>query len=104
MLADSLSHLLDVVPDAQQPDEPKDHEFQSYCFEELEPAKIFEIISTEVIESQAGSSKSGEILQKLRKSHKTENIVLNSRGGQKEGRQSHSDGSEFCELSENSQV
>ena len=49
LLSDSLSHLLDVVPDAQQPDEPKDHEFGSYCFEELEPAKVLETVSTEII-------------------------------------------------------
>ena len=34
LLADSLSHLIDVIPDAQQPDEPEDHEFGSDCFEE----------------------------------------------------------------------
>ena len=27
LLVDSLSHLIDMIPDAQQPDEPKDHEF-----------------------------------------------------------------------------
>ena len=52
LLADSLSHLIDVVLDAQQPDEPKDHEFRSYCFEELESAKVLETLSTEVIEMQ----------------------------------------------------
>ena len=50
LLADSLSHLLDVVPDAQKIKEPDDHEFGSYCFEELEPAKVMEKASTEVIE------------------------------------------------------
>ena len=35
LLVDSFSHLIDVVPDAQQPDEPKDYELGSYCFEEL---------------------------------------------------------------------
>ena len=50
LLADSLSRLLDVVPDAQKAKEPDDQEFGSYCFEELEPAKVMEIISTEVIE------------------------------------------------------
>ena len=50
LLADSLSHLLDVVPDAQKTKEPDDQEFSSYCFEELEPAKVMETISTEVIE------------------------------------------------------
>ena len=50
LLADSLSRLLDVVPDAQKTKEPDDQEFGSYCFEELEPAKVMERISTEVIE------------------------------------------------------
>ena len=39
-----------MVPDAQKTKEPDDHEFSSYCFEELEPAKVMEKISTEVIE------------------------------------------------------
>ena len=50
LLADSLSRLLDVVPDAQKTKEPDDHEFGSYCFEELKPAKRMEKVSTEVIE------------------------------------------------------
>ena len=44
-----MSHLLDVVPDAQKTKEPEDQEFGSYCFEELEPAKVMEKVSTEVI-------------------------------------------------------
>ena len=50
LLADSLSRLLDVVPDAQKTKEPDDQEFGSYCFEELEPAKVMRKVSTEVIE------------------------------------------------------
>ena len=50
LLADSLSRLLDVVPDAQKIKESDDQEFGSYCFEELEPAKVMEKVSTEVIE------------------------------------------------------
>ena len=50
LLADSLSRLLDVVPDAQKTKEPDNHEFGSYCFEELDPVKVMETISTEVIE------------------------------------------------------
>ena len=34
LVADSLSRLMDVVPDA--------HEFGSYCFEELKPAEVLE--------------------------------------------------------------
>ena len=55
LLADSLSRLLDVVPDAQKTKEPGDHEFGSYCFEELEPAKVMDKVSTEVIELKDNS-------------------------------------------------
>ena len=50
LLADSLSHLLDIVPDAQKTKEPHDQEFGSYCFKELEPAKVMRKVGTEVIE------------------------------------------------------
>ena len=50
LLANSLSHLLDVLPDAQKTKEPDDQEFGSYCFDELEPAKVMEKVSMEVIE------------------------------------------------------
>ena len=50
LFADSLSRLLEVVPDAQKTKKPDDQEFGSYCFEELEPAKVMEKIGTEVIE------------------------------------------------------
>ena len=63
---DSLSHLLDVVPDAQKTKEPDDHEFGSYCFEELEPAKVMEKVSTEVIELNDNSEYQNDS-QKLRK-------------------------------------
>ena len=39
LLADSLSHLLDAVPDAQKTKEPDDQEFGSYCFEETGTSK-----------------------------------------------------------------
>ena len=64
---DSLSRLLDVVPDAQQTDEPKDHEFGSYCFEELEPAKILETVATEVIEPHVRTGELIDCSQKLQK-------------------------------------
>ena len=50
LLADSLSHLLDVDPDTRQTDEPQGHKFGSYCFEDLQPTKVLEIVNTEVIE------------------------------------------------------
>ena len=49
LLADSLSRLLDVVPDAQKTKEPDDQEFGSYCFEELEPLQqMFPNMHTQV--------------------------------------------------------
>ena len=67
LLADSLSHLLDVVPDAQKTKEPDNQEFGSYCFEELEPTKVMEKISTEVIELTDNSEYPNDS-QKSRKS------------------------------------
>ena len=67
LLADSLSRLLDVVPDAQKTKEPDDHEFGSYCFEELEPAKVMDKVSTEVIELKDNSEFPND-LQESRKS------------------------------------
>ena len=70
LLADSLSCLLDLVPDAQKTKEPDDHEFGSYCFEDLEPAKVMEKVSTEVIELtdnseyQNDSQESRKIMEK----------------------------------------
>ena len=56
-----------MVPYAQQTDEPKDHEFGSYCFEELEPAKILETVATEVIELQVRTGKTVDCSQKSQK-------------------------------------
>ena len=70
LLADSLSRLLDVVPNAQKTKEPDNHEFGSYCFEELEPAKVMEKVSTEVIEFNDNSeyqNGSQELLKTLEK-------------------------------------
>ena len=100
LLADSLSHLLDVVPDAQQPKEPNDQEFGSYCFEELEPAKVLEIISTEVIELKPGSSKDPECSQKSRKPLEEEGILGNHKNKADE-KQSQAISSKFQENSQN---
>ena len=65
-----MSRLLDVVPDAQKTKEPDDQEYSSYCFEELELAKVMEKVSTEVIELtdnseyQNDSQESRKILEK----------------------------------------
>ena len=71
-----MSHLLDVVPDAQKTKEPDDHEFGSYCFEELEPARVMEKISTEVIElndSSKFTNDSQESRKPLKKPGENEN-------------------------------
>ena len=99
LLANSLSHLLDIVPDAQKSKKPDDQEFGSYCFEELEPAKVMEAISTEVIELTDGSEDS----KCLQKSQKT----LEKQGVMKTGtdeKKMHDSNSEFQEHSYNLQT
>ena len=49
LLADSLSHLMEVAPEAKQKEEPEGHEFGNYCFEELKPADVMETIAVEEI-------------------------------------------------------
>ena len=99
LLADSLSHLLDVAPDAQKSKEPDDQEFSSYCFEELEPAKVLETISTEVIELTDGSKDSKDS-QKSRK-------LLGKQGVKRYGtdeKKTQDANSEFQEHSPNSRM
>ena len=99
LLADSLSRLLDVVPDAQKTKEPDDQEFSSYCFEELEPAKVMETISTEVIEL-IDSSEDSKGSQKSRKTLEKEGVKSNSTDEVK----MQGANSEFQEHSHNSQT
>ena len=96
LLADSLSRLLDIVPDAQKSKEPDDQEFGSYCFEELEPAKVMETISTEVIELTDGSEDSKH-LQKLRKPLEKQGVIRKDIDEKK----THDANSEFQEHSHN---
>ena len=99
LLADSLSRLLDVVPDAQKTKEPHGHEFGSYCFEELEPAKVMEKISTEVIElndNSESTNDSKESLKSLKKPVESEISIK-----EKKAQDSYS---EFPEHSQNSQT
>ena len=103
LLADSLSHLLDVAPDAKQPDEPEDHEFGSYCFEELEPAKILETISTEVIELQTVNSEGVECSLESWESPEVEGVVINYGQRPRETRPQVV-GSESKESSQNSRI
>ena len=72
-----MSRLLDVVPDAQKTKEPDDQEFGSYCFEELEPAKVMEKVSTEVIELNDNSELPNDS-QELRKSLEKPDVKENS--------------------------
>ena len=100
LLADSLSHLLDVVPDAQKSKEPDDQEFGSYCFKELEPAKVMETISMEVIELTDGS-KDSECLQKSRKPLEKQGVIKNVDTDKKKTQYTNS---EFQEHSQNSRT
>ena len=100
LLADSLSRLLDVVPDAQKSKEPDDQEFGSYCFEELQPAKVMETISTEVIEL-TDSSKDSKCSQKSRKSLEKQGAIKNADTDEKKTQDAKS---EFQEHSQNSRM
>ena len=99
LLADSLSCLLDVVPDAQNTKEPDDQEFGGYCFEELESAKVMEKISTEVIEL-TDSSEYANDLQKSRKPLEKPVVKRNSTDEKK----TQDANTKFEEHSQNSQT
>ena len=99
LLADSLSRLLDVVPDAQKTKEPDDQEFGSYCFEDLEPAKVMEKVSTDVVElldNREYQKDSQELQKSLAKPVESEISIE-----EKKGQDSYS---EFSEHSQNSQT
>ena len=99
LLADSLSHLLDVVPDAQKTKEPDDQEFGSYCFEDLEPAKVMEKVSTDVVELLDNSEyqkDSHEWWKSLEKPVESEISI--------EEKKAQDSYSEFSEHSQNSQT
>ena len=104
LLADSLSHLLDVVPDAQQTDESKDHEFRSYCFKELEPAKILETVATEVIESHMRTGELVDCLQKSWKLTKVNECNKEVTESSKEMTRTQVEGSESGKYSQNSRI
>ena len=89
--------MLDVVPDAQKTKEPDDQEFGSYCFEELEPAKVMEKINTEVIEL-TNSSEYANDSQKSRKPLEKPVVKRNSTDKKK----TQDANSEFQEHSQNS--
>ena len=99
LLADSLSHLLDIVSDTQKTKEPDDQEFGSYCFEELEPAKVMETVSTEVIEL-TDSSEYPNDSQKSRKQLEKPGVKKNST----DKKETKDASSEFQEHSQNSRM
>ena len=94
---DSLSLLLDVVSDALKIKEPDDQEFGSYRFEELEPAKVMEKISMEVIELTDNSEYQNDS-QELRKSLEK----LGEKENSTEEKKTQDTDSEFPEHSQNS--
>ena len=99
LLADSLSRLLDVVPDAQKTKEPDDQEFGSYCFEDLEPAKVMEKVSTDVVElldNREYQKDSQKLRKSLAKPVESENSI--------EEKKAQDSYSEFSEHSQNSQM
>ena len=54
LLADSLSRLMEVVPDAQKSEEPEGQQFGSYCFEELKPVEVLKTVAVEEIVLREG--------------------------------------------------
>ena len=88
-----------MVPDAQKTKEPDDQEFGSYCFQELDPAKVMETISTEVIELTDSSEYPNDSLE-LRKSLEKPGVKRNST----DERKAQDADSEFQEHSQNSWV
>ena len=76
-----------------------DQEFGSYCFEELEPAKVMETISTEVIEL-TDTSKYPNDSQKSRKQLEKPGVKRNSTDKKK----TKDTNSEFQEHSQNLQT
>ena len=89
--------MLDIVPDAQKSKEPDDQEFGSYYFEELEPAKVMETISMEVIELTDGSEDS-KCSQKLQKPLEKHGVIKNANTDEKKMQDANS---EFQEHSQN---
>ena len=99
LLADSLSRLLDMVPDAQKTKEQDNQTYVSYCFEELDPAKVMETVSTEVIELN-DSSESLNDSQKSQKQLEKPGVKENST----EKKKTQDINSEFQEHSQNSRT
>ena len=91
-----MSCLLDVVPDVQKTREPDDQEFGSYCFEELEPAKVMEKVSMEVIDLMDNSKYQNDS-QESWKSQEKPGIKENST----DEKEAQNTDSEFPEHSQN---
>ena len=98
-MADSLSRLLDIVPDAQKTKETNDQEFDSYCFEELKPAKVMRKVGTEVIEliDNCEYQNDSQESQKLQQKQVPKEISADEKEGQDTD-------SEFSEHSQNSRT
>ena len=104
LLMDSLSRLLNVDSDARQTDEPEGHEFGSYCFEDLQPAKVLEVINTEVIELKEVNSEDEEHSLKSRKPLEVKNIESTQKLKTQHEQQSQASDSKSGEDSQNSRI
>ena len=104
LLADSLSRLLDIDPDASQTDEPHGHEFGSYCFEDLQPAKILEVIGTEVIELKRKDGEDGEHSLNSNEKGKARGVEAPETSKSHYQHQLQGNGSNFEEDSQNSRI
>ena len=91
--------MLDIVPDAQKTKEPDDHEFGSYCFEDLEPAKVMEKVSTDVVELWDNSEYQKDSQDSRKSQEKPAGIEISTE--EKKAQDSYS---EFPEHSQNSRT
>ena len=91
-------------PDASQTEEPQGHEFGSYCFEDLQPAKVLEIVNTEVIEFNGGHSEDRENLLNSREVWEVKNVEFTETSRPQHQWQSQGCSSDFEEDSQNLRI
>ena len=72
-LADSLSRLLDMTPEAEPTQEPSGEEFGVACFEELETAKVHEVFTEQIENIEIEVPK--EIMQEVKVAISKEQMI-----------------------------
>ena len=64
------------IQTTNQTEEPHGHEFGIYCFEDLQPAKVLEVVNTEVIELNEKHGEDREHLLSSRKVWEARNVEV----------------------------